>query len=208
MVAEGITDLPLVAGHPVLDLVNTVEPRGDGPPERDHLAAPHDLLVWAGRAGIVDADEAARVGAAWSADPRAATHALRLACDLREVVYGALARGGAADPVLRWWRDALGRAELRAAPDRPVEVVVTGAATLVTDRLVLAAADLLTTLDRAALSQCPLPEGGCGWLFLDHSRNRSRRWCAMADCGARAKARRLTQRRRARRDGVSGATPG
>ncbi|WP_221567943.1 CGNR zinc finger domain-containing protein [Alkalihalobacillus sp. TS-13] len=31
----------------------------------------------------------------------------------------------------------------------------------------------------------------CGWLFLDTSRNRSRRWCSMADCGNRAKARRF-----------------
>ncbi|HTF11455.1 MAG TPA: CGNR zinc finger domain-containing protein [Asanoa sp.] len=199
MVAEGITDLPLVAGHPVLDLVNTVEPRGDEPPERDHLASPHDLLVWAGRAGIVGTEEAARVGAAWSADAPAAQQALRVARDLRETVYGTLVRGTSADPLLSWWRDALGRAELVPAKASPVEVVVEGDATLITDRLVLAAADLLTTLDRAALSECPLPEGGCGWLFVDHSRNRSRRWCAMADCGARAKARRLTERRRARR---------
>jgi predicted RNA-binding Zn ribbon-like protein len=31
---------------------------------------------------------------------------------------------------------------------------------------------------------------GCGWLFLDQSRNRSRKWCDMSDCGNRAKARR------------------
>jgi predicted RNA-binding Zn ribbon-like protein len=198
MVAEGITDLPLVAGHPVLDLVNTVEPRGDGPPERDHLRSPHDLLVWAGRAGIVDTAEAARVGAAWAADAPAAQQALRVVRDLRETVYGVLVRGTSADPLLSWWRDALGRAELTRARDHPVEIVVEGDATLVTDRLVLAAADLLTTLDRTALSECPLPEGGCGWLFLDHSRNHSRRWCAMADCGSRVKARRLTDRRRSR----------
>jgi predicted RNA-binding Zn ribbon-like protein len=32
--------------------------------------------------------------------------------------------------------------------------------------------------------------GGCGWLFVDESRNGSRRWCSMKDCGNRAKARR------------------
>ena len=30
----------------------------------------------------------------------------------------------------------------------------------------------------------------CGWLFLDTSKNHSRRWCEMKDCGNRAKARR------------------
>jgi len=38
---------------------------------------------------------------------------------------------------------------------------------------------------------------GCGWLFLDETRNRSRRWCSMKDCGNRAKARRHYRRRRA-----------
>jgi predicted RNA-binding Zn ribbon-like protein len=36
---------------------------------------------------------------------------------------------------------------------------------------------------------------GCSWLFLDTSRNRSRRWCSMEDCGNRAKARRHYERR-------------
>ncbi|MFG1928500.1 CGNR zinc finger domain-containing protein [Cryptosporangium sp. NPDC048952] len=30
----------------------------------------------------------------------------------------------------------------------------------------------------------------CGWLFLDNSRNASRRWCEMDDCGNRARGRR------------------
>ena len=38
---------------------------------------------------------------------------------------------------------------------------------------------------------------GCGWLFLDQSRNSSRRWCASGDCGNRARVDhfRLRQRR-------------
>jgi len=37
----------------------------------------------------------------------------------------------------------------------------------------------------------------CGWLFVDGSKNHSRRWCDMRDCGNRAKVRRhrLKQRR-------------
>jgi predicted RNA-binding Zn ribbon-like protein len=35
----------------------------------------------------------------------------------------------------------------------------------------------------------------CGWLFLDMSRNRSRRWCDMKSCGNRAKARRYYKRK-------------
>jgi predicted RNA-binding Zn ribbon-like protein len=36
----------------------------------------------------------------------------------------------------------------------------------------------------------------CRWLFLDQSRNRSRRWCRMSGCGARAKMRRYRAPRR------------
>jgi predicted RNA-binding Zn ribbon-like protein len=33
------------------------------------------------------------------------------------------------------------------------------------------------------------PGEHCGWTFYDHSRNQSSRWCSMAVCGGRAKAR-------------------
>ena len=54
--------------------------------------------------------------------------------------------------------------------------------------VVLAAAELLTSGEPARLKLC----GGhdCSWLFLDQSKNRSRRWCSMQDCGNRVKAKR------------------
>ena len=51
-----------------------------------------------------------------------------------------------------------------------------------------AAAELLTSADRDRVRACA--SDPCRWLFLDLSRNRSRRWCSMEDCGNRAKARR------------------
>jgi len=58
----------------------------------------------------------------------------------------------------------------------------------------LSAVGLLTSGDLSRIRQC----GGdnCGWLFLDTSRNRSRQWCAMNDCGNLAKVRRFRQRQR------------
>ncbi|MBM7584613.1 putative RNA-binding Zn ribbon-like protein [Bacillus pakistanensis] len=51
---------------------------------------------------------------------------------------------------------------------------------------------LVSKNDLERVKQC---EGDpCGWLFFDTSRNRSRRWCSMADCGNRAKARRFNQK--------------
>jgi predicted RNA-binding Zn ribbon-like protein len=64
------------------------------------------------------------------------------------------------------------------------------------DRVLLpiarSAAELLTQDDLSRLRQC----GGddCGWIFLDTSRNRGRRWCDMRDCGNVAKVRRFRHR--------------
>jgi hypothetical protein len=40
------------------------------------------------------------------------------------------------------------------------------------------------------------PGEHCGWAFYDHSRNQSGRWCSMAVCGGRAKAKAHYRRRR------------
>jgi predicted RNA-binding Zn ribbon-like protein len=58
--------------------------------------------------------------------------------------------------------------------------------------IVKSAADLLISAQLDRIRICADPE--CGWLFLDSSRNRSRRWCSMESCGNRAKARRFYQR--------------
>lgn len=50
------------------------------------------------------------------------------------------------------------------------------------------AGDLLTGGKLDKVRRCANPE--CGWLFLDDSRAGKRRWCSMASCGNRAKARR------------------
>ena len=56
-------------------------------------------------------------------------------------------------------------------------------------------AELLTTPELTHVKLCPGRD--CGWLFIDRSKNQSRRWCSMAICGSRDKMRRLHARRRA-----------
>jgi predicted RNA-binding Zn ribbon-like protein len=57
-------------------------------------------------------------------------------------------------------------------------------------RIVEAAVALLVSDAMLRVKSCP----SCGWLFLDASKNRSRRWCSMDTCGAVAKARRYYRR--------------
>jgi predicted RNA-binding Zn ribbon-like protein len=59
--------------------------------------------------------------------------------------------------------------------------------------VIRSAADLLVSVDLKKLKFCSDPM--CRWLFLDISRNQSRRWCDMKDCGNRAKAKRFYQKK-------------
>jgi predicted RNA-binding Zn ribbon-like protein len=62
--------------------------------------------------------------------------------------------------------------------------------------LARSAADLLVAPLRNHVKQCP--GHGCGWIFLDLTKNGSRRWCEMEVCGTRHKIRRYRDRRRRR----------
>jgi predicted RNA-binding Zn ribbon-like protein len=50
------------------------------------------------------------------------------------------------------------------------------------------AGDLIVSPERGRLRHCLNDQ--CGWLFMDDSKNGSRRWCSMQSCGNRAKAHR------------------
>lgn len=204
------SDLRIVGGHLALDLVNTVEPRVPGATDfREHLRHPVDLLGWGLRAGLLGEAEADAVRAAWSTSPAAGPQALHAAHEIREATYDVLLAvlgiyrdaSTQLDELAVRWSAATARSALTSAgPGRAVRLEVgTNPPTLVQDRLVTAAVDLLRTVEPRQIRTCPLERGGCGWLFLDRSRNGSRRWCAMEDCGAQAKSRRLTARRRASR---------
>jgi predicted RNA-binding Zn ribbon-like protein len=75
----------------------------------------------------------------------------------------------------------------RDAPELPLWIVAR------------AAAELLTSENLTRVRAC----GGesCGWLFLDTSRNRSRQWCDMSDCGNLAKVRRFREKARMKEEG-------
>jgi len=183
-----------VGGHRALDLANTVAPRPPGPVERDYLSDPGALLEWAQRAGVVDPVEAERVSRAWRPE-----FVFADVLELRELVDDVLA-GRRLDELGRRWAEAMGRAEL-VPGDGGAATLVVGAdpGMMIGDRLADALVDLVRNADLSRLRECPVPEGGCGWLFLDRSRNQSRKWCTMDDCGTHAKSRRLTERRRASR---------
>jgi predicted RNA-binding Zn ribbon-like protein len=208
----------IVGGHPALDLVNTVSPRLHGADTgHDYLTSPAELLAWTRRIELIDLRDYSAVEGTWRTAPELAAKALGATLEIREATYDVLApraadaivakdgvkrsQGSAFERLMLRWSAAAARSMLVPHDGRShgvAELVVgTSPAQLIPDRLVVAAVELVRTVDLRQLKACPVDDGGCGRLFLDHSRNGSRRWCAMEDCGTRAKIRKLGERRRA-----------
>jgi predicted RNA-binding Zn ribbon-like protein len=61
--------------------------------------------------------------------------------------------------------------------------------------VIQSAIQLLTSERLDRVGQCD-DDRGCGWLFYDTSRNKSRRWCSMETCGNRAKVHRHYEKQR------------
>jgi predicted RNA-binding Zn ribbon-like protein len=204
MTNGSLADLRIVGGHPALDLANTVAPRPPAAVEWEFLPDPAALLRWALLVGVIDEAEAQEVERSWRHTRGAAEEALADVHALRDLITPALA-GHQLSRLTRRWAAAISRSTLttagRDAPGAGPAILVIGTepASMIADRLADAVVDLLRHVDVGRLRVCPLADGGCGWLFLDRSRNNSRRWCSMDDCGTHAKSRRLTERRRARR---------
>lgn len=192
----------LSAGALCLDFVNTWGDRSR--PESDGLRSHADLVAFAAQAGVVDTREAAALRRLAARDSNAAAGALARARDLRDALYALFAAHAGGRPAARAdlarvnaaLAAALGELEVEprdggyrwawakpadplAAPLRPIA---------------RSAAELLVGADLVRVRECHGTT--CTWLFLDSSRNRSRRWCSMESCGNRAKARRHYRRQR------------
>jgi predicted RNA-binding Zn ribbon-like protein len=200
----GIGTLNLLGERTSLDFANTADWHASDDPV-EYLTSYAALVAWGQHVGILTdrqvqdlLDEAGR-------RPSEADAIHQRAVALREAIYRIFAAISAGLPAEE--EDmALFNAELSRTLARS-RVVPSGEGytwgwtgeKVALDRVlwpvVRDAADLLTSEDLARVGQCA--DDKCGWLFLDTSRNQSRRWCSMADCGNRAKARRYYQRSRA-----------
>jgi predicted RNA-binding Zn ribbon-like protein len=211
--APAVSSFNLNAGQLCLDFANTVRSRPLNQ-RVDMIAGYDDLLSWARQATILTPGETALLTEAARRHPRAAGEALRQALSLREAIYGIFSAKAAGLPApagdLRTINRAIGRAMARAGltpsarggfewswPDSPPGL----------DRVAWwvarSAAELLTSENLTYVRECAGYD--CGWLFMDGTKNRSRRWCDMATCGNRAKGRRHYERRKSVRG--SGPAP-
>ena len=191
------------AGRLCLDFTNTLANRlGD----RSHewLDSYHNLVAWAQLAGALSPEAARPLLDQAAAQPEKAALVLDQAIELRETIYRIFSATGSSGRPARRDLDDLNAALSGALPHLRVIPEGTafgwewsgevGALERMLWPVARSAADLLTSEELGRVGECH--GEGCGWLFLDLSRNRSRRWCDMGDCGNRAKARRHYHRKK------------
>lgn len=191
--------------HPllVLDFANTLGSRGSNLPS-DRLKHYNDLIAWSMQTGLIDLDKAHALMDTAQQTPEKGEKTLQRAIRLREAIYHLIEAAkekstpqqddldtlnnelalAARHYKLAFQRDHFGWAW--ECPTENLEQILWPIAQ--------AAADLLDSSHLKRVGICE--DETCRWLFYDTSKNHSRRWCDMDDCGNRAKARRHYARKK------------
>jgi predicted RNA-binding Zn ribbon-like protein len=190
----------LLAGHPALDFVNTLDDRFSDSGPNELLPAYADLLRFVAQLRLLSTEQARKLTRDTST--REAQRVLASAIELREALAAVLyarmdgARLPAAQVAMleRHFQEMAVNRSLRTGKSQLVwswagheqnpEIPLW--------KLAETAADLLVSTDAERVKECGDPT--CRWLFLDTSKNHTRRWCDMKVCGNRMKARRFQAR--------------
>jgi predicted RNA-binding Zn ribbon-like protein len=192
------------AGRLCLEFVNTLLWHASEHPE-ETLHSYADLVTWAQGVKLLSNHEAQKLLRDAAGQPAEAGRVLKRAAVLREAIYRifiALIHG-----------KSPAKADLDELNSTLIKMT-SGARIIGTEKgfawnwrvdedaldsliwpIALSAAELLVSEERKRVGQCA-DDRGCGWLFLDSSKNRTRRWCDINDCGNRAKQRRHYERTR------------
>jgi predicted RNA-binding Zn ribbon-like protein len=190
--------LNLINDRLCLDFANTVGWHASSKPI-ERLNTYLDLLTWSLERGLFGGHEANLLRQQANLHPDQAQNVLERAIGLREAIYRiflASVNNKTARPddleLLNGWL-TVGMSQLKLGSDeKGFSWNWVGDENSLEQMLwwvALSTAQLLSSESLAQVGECA-DDRGCGWLFLDTSRNHSRRWCAMNDCGNRAKSRR------------------
>lgn len=174
-----------LAGHPALDLANTVRWRLDEGRRGDTLRSFGDVMEWAREFELLTPAELHTLEA--TADPDESAAELERVASLREAIHAVVVDpGSAAELVAAAYTEAINAATLTASGSA-WSWTLPADSRLPRLRIALLAVDLLTTRDRTRFRQCD--DDHCGWVFADDSPRHNRRWCSSTDCGNRNRVR-------------------
>ncbi|MBI1744137.1 ABATE domain-containing protein [Candidatus Acetothermia bacterium] len=184
-----------------LDFANTAGSHASDHPS-EHLPNYMALVAWGLQANAIDEREAKRLVREAEHRPREATTVLARARALREVIYRIFSAIAANESPNETDLKSLNAALAQTFGRLRIVLTKDGFSWAwagdedALDRMlwpvVRSAAELLVSEELNLVRECA--NDTCGWLFLDRSKNHSRRWCDMKDCGNVAKARRYYQR--------------
>jgi predicted RNA-binding Zn ribbon-like protein len=196
-----------------LDFVNTLAWRFTDHPV-EYLLSYENLLTWGRQADLLAPDETKALSGRAATDREEARAMLSRALALREAIHEVFSAAIAGKPQDEGTLSAL-NGELSGALSRLRVVRGEGGSYIwAWDRggeegggpslerplwaVARSAAELLTSSKLGRVKVCA--GEGCGWMFLDESRNASRRWCDSRDCGNRERVRKHLARKKYRSD--------
>jgi predicted RNA-binding Zn ribbon-like protein len=186
------------AGELCLNFANTKEWHASENPV-EHLNSFADLISWGEQARLIPAVAASVLRQQSQEQPENKMAVFKDAIRLREAIYTIFSRRYAGEGVPAEELKVLNfvvqqaLAHLQLIPDdgrmkwewtpgnKGIDIILWSVAR--------SAAELLTSENADRVRECE-DNRGCGYLFIDQSKNHSRRWCSMESCGNRAKARR------------------
>jgi len=196
-------EFDLSGGVLCLDFANTVSRRKLAQHAADHINSYDDLVAFVEQSKLLTAQQAGDLLVRARRHSGEAQTTLRHAFSYREIlfrVFSALAQG---KPVPPDDLEQISDIAIEAFTNRRLAPTEDGYRweweSYSRNRLdsilwpiAQSATELLTSSQLSTVRMCEAPD--CAWLFLDQSRNRSRRWCDMKVCGNRQKARRHYRR--------------
>jgi predicted RNA-binding Zn ribbon-like protein len=199
-----------IGGALCLDFANTVGNHRALHP-REKLASFKNLIAWARQANILDESASTEMLRQGTMVPAQAERLLHLAVDFREALYRAfsdLSQGQRPSKCdLEVINSLLARTPITLQISAEAERLICFRTGCMLDEARLlgpvawSAAELLGSSESLSkVRQCAGEE--CGWLFLDLTKNHTRRWCDMDDCGSKAKAKRYYRRKMGKEEGA------
>jgi predicted RNA-binding Zn ribbon-like protein len=191
-----LTDLRIVGGNLALDFVNTCAGPRHAPADTEWLSSYEDFAAWSRQAGVGHPNAAPSETVPGPATIAAFARVQACRDDMYEIF---LALGDGSEPpdsALRRlhhaYVEALAQGQLIGGAEGCVWTWDPGSGLLAPLwPIVAAAVELLTHGTTGHIKPCH----ACRFLFIDHSKNGSRRWCSMEDCGKAAKIARYLRRR-------------
>lgn len=197
---RSIDSISLHGGWLCLDFINTVSDRTIDNPE-EYLTSYDVILKWTDRVGALPAEDIEQLRKKYLSSSEEEGQLLKRFIEVREVLFmlftAIIHRQGMTGKIQNEFNEVLAQtlSRLRVAVDsthgpsyywdgddleKPLYPVIKSAY------------DLLLSGKLNRVKEC----GACGWVFLDKSKNNSRRWCDMQACGSAAKARRYYRKKK------------